>query len=179
LEIELSDNSVIRFAENTSFIITTMKSAEGDKWFSISIRLFLGNFYGNVSRFLNKDLKFRVETKTAVTGVRGTTFRIDMEKDDSYLMRVYEGEIEVTNPPYEIPKPQIIGGPQPIHGPTRVEGPEQVTFEEWVEIVGALQQFTIAPDGTRKKEKFSLEEDIKLDWVKWNMERDKLIEREN
>ena len=177
LELTLSDKSVMRFAANTSFIITQLKSAKGDKGGSAGVKLFLGKFYGNVSKMAKKDSEFKVETKVAVAGVRGTIYRVDMEKDDSYLTRVYEGKIEVSNPPYEIPKPQVVGGPQPVPGPSKIEGPRQVTFEEWVEIVGALQQYSIAPDGTRKKEKFSLEEDMKLDWVKWNMERDKLAER--
>ena len=177
IELTLSDKSVMRFASNTSFLITQLKSAKGDKGGSAGVKLLLGKFYGNVSKMAKKDSEFKVETKVAVAGVRGTIYRVDMEKDDSYLTRVYEGKIEVSNPPYEIPKPQVVGGPQPVPGPSRIEGPKQVTFEEWVEIVGALQQYSIAPDGTRKKEKFSLEEDMKLDWVKWNAERDKLVER--
>ena len=177
IELTLSDKSIMRFASNTSFLITRLKSARDDKGGSAGVKLLLGKFYGNVSKMAKKDSEFKVETKVAVAGVRGTIYRVDMEKDDSYLTRVYEGKIEFSNPPYEIPKPQVVGGPQPVPGPSKIEGPRQVTFEEWVEIVGALQQYSIAPDGTRKKEKFSLEEDMKLDWVKWNMERDKLAER--
>jgi len=176
IELTLLDKSVMRFASNTSFLIAQLKSAKGDKGGSADVKLFLGKFYGNVSKMTKKDSEFKIETKVAVAGVRGTIYRVDMEKDNSYLTRVYEGKIEVSNPPYEIPKPQAVGGPQPIPGPSRIEGPKQVTFEEWVEIVGALQQYTIAPDGTKKKEDFSLEEDMKLEWVKWNMERDKLVE---
>ncbi|MEK6591088.1 MAG: FecR family protein [Nitrospinota bacterium] len=177
LEITLSDKSTMRFAENTSFIITRLKSAQGEKGGIINVKLFLGKFYGNVSKFAKKDSEFKVETKVAVAGVRGTIYRIDMEKNNSFLTKVYDGKIEVTNPPYEIPKPQAVGGPQTVPGPAKIEGPKQVTLKEWIEVIESLQQFTISPDGTRKKEKFSLEEDMKLDWVKWNMERDKLIER--
>ncbi|MBI3599259.1 MAG: FecR domain-containing protein [Nitrospinae bacterium] len=177
LELTLSDKSMMRFAESSSFIITQLKSQKGEKGGATNVKLLFGKFYGNVSKFAKKDSEFKVETKVAVAGVRGTIYRVDMEKDNSYLTRVYEGKIEVANPPYEIPKPLAVGGPQPVPGPSRVEGPKQVTLDEWIEIIGALQQFTIAPDGTRKKEKFSLEEDMKLDWVKWNMERDKLVER--
>jgi hypothetical protein len=174
LELTLSDKSMMRFAENSSFIITQLKSQKGEKGGATNVKLLFGKFYGNVSKFTKKDSEFKIETKVAVAGVRGTIYRVDMEKDNSYLTRVYEGKIEVANPPYEIPKPSAVGGPQPVPGPSQIEGPKRVTLDEWIEIIGALQQFTIAPDGTRKKEKFSLEEDMKLDWVKWNMERDKL-----
>jgi hypothetical protein len=67
------------------------------------------------------------------------------------------------------------GPPRQVSGPSQVAGPSQVSMETWFEIVKAQQQIVVRPDGTYAKSEFNLQEDAKLDWVKWNKERDKAL----
>jgi hypothetical protein len=69
-----------------------------------------------------------------------------------------------------------VGKPTEVQGPVEVQGPREVSMEEWYEIVKAQQQILIKPDGSYQKSDFNLADDAKSSWVKWNMERDKLLD---
>ena len=104
---------------------------------------------------------------------------MDAMEDKSSKVLVYEGTVNV-GPPSWAPgsgaQGQNQGGPpRQVQGPTQVKGPSQVTLEQWVEIVKAQQQIVVQPDGSFQKSDFDLVADAQSSWVKWNMERDKLI----
>ena len=71
-----------------------------------------------------------------------------------------------------------IESPREVAKPGYVEGPKEVTLDEWSYIVRNMQRFTITPAGVKKVESFKKNDiDEQSDWVKWNMERDKNMER--
>jgi hypothetical protein len=50
-------------------------------------------------------------------------------------------------------------------------------MEEWTYIVRSLQQINIRPDGSATKPfRFDIAADLN-DWVKWNQERNKLLQQ--
>lgn len=175
VELKLPDNSLIRFDELTTFEIVSVKFDKKTKQRDINVSMVLGKTWANVSKIFGQRGRFAVSTKTAVAGVRGTIYRVNVEKDNSVLVKVYWGEVGVSS----APRKEAAEGPAPIMKPTKVlgphpvAGPHPVSMEEWTYIVKSMQQIFIRPDGTPTKPMpFLAIEDIN-DWVRWNQERDK------
>jgi hypothetical protein len=171
LELELPEGSFLRFDENTSFTVMASAYQQAEESRDIRIRMILGKAWARVSRLFKGRGRFALETPTAVAGVRGTTYRLNLEKDRSAVVKVYDGEVEVRRRMTEDgPTP----GPAPLKAPHPVAGPRPVTMEEWVYIVGALQQINIGPDGTATEPfRFDIQADLD-DWVRWNQMRDQM-----
>ncbi len=173
IEIALPDKSIVRFAEKTKFKLVQIETgANGSR--TIEISMTAGKIWTNVRKSLpGKDDKFDVSCHNAVAGVRGTIYRLDVETDQSALVKVYDGEVRVA----ALSRPQQqkvapIGPPRPVAGPTAVEGPKPVSMEQWVYIVKSMQKVRISADGKAgKPESFTEAEDLD-DWVKWNRNRD-------
>ncbi len=170
MEILLADRSLVRFADNTRFRITQIEP-KGNS-LNVSIDLAKGQIFANLSQVIAQP-SFRITTVNAVAGVRGTIYRLNLDEHKSLLVRVYEGEVQVSKAPKTLDAPTTVGPPVRIAGPQPVPGPTRVTMEEWSHIVGAMQQITIRPDGSADEPvKFTAAEDID-EWVIWNRERDK------
>jgi len=144
IEIKMPDKSVVRFDEKTTFVL---ESIAYDK---------------------------KAKTKTSIAGVRGTDFRMNVNKDNSAVLKVYAGEVAVSKR-----KDTEIAKTKPIPAkPTPVAGPHPVSMEEWTYIVRSLQQINIRPDGTAAKPfRFDIAADLN-DWVRWNQTRNKLLLRQ-
>ncbi|MGD8368051.1 MAG: FecR domain-containing protein [Desulfobacterales bacterium] len=171
LELELPDGSFLRFDESTSFTVLASGYREKDQSRDIRIRMLLGKAWARVSRFLLGRGRFVIETPTAVAGVRGTVYRLNLNQDRSATVKVYDGEVEVRRRQED----QAAEGPGVLKAPHPVSGPQPVTMEQWVYIVGALQQIDIRSDGTAAPPfRFDIEADLN-DWVRWNQMRDEKI----
>ena len=175
IELKLPDNSLIRFDEFTTFEIVCVEFDKKTKQRDINVSMVLGKTWANVSKIFGLRGRFAVSTKTAVAGVRGTVYRVNVAEDNSVLVKVYWGEVGVSS----APRKEAAEGPAPIMKPTKVlgphpvAGPHAVSMEEWTYIVKSMQQIIIRPDGTPTKPMpFLASEDIN-DWVRWNQERDK------
>jgi len=179
VELKLPDNSLIRFDEVTTFEIVSVEFDKKTKQRNINVNMVLGKTWANVSKIFGQRGRFAVSTKTAVAGVRGTIYRVNVEKDNSVLVKVYWGEVGVSS----APRKEAAEGPVPIMKPTKVlgphpvAGPHPVSMEEWTYIVKSMQQIIVRPDGTATKPMpFLASEDLN-DWVRWNQERDNKTER--
>ncbi|MBU4414068.1 MAG: FecR family protein [Desulfobacteraceae bacterium] len=175
IELKLPDESFIRFDEETTFELASVNFDEKTKNRDINVNMALGKTWANVSKILGRKGRFAVATRTAVAGVRGTVYRINVNKDNSVVVKVYWGEIDVSapskvshvEPPKKVMKPSTVAGPHPV------PGPHPVSMEEWTYIVRALQQIVIRPDGTAlKPEGFDLAKDDLIEWVRWNKRLD-------
>ena len=175
IELKLPDESYIRLDEMTIFILKSAAFDQSQKQRTIDVTMVLGKLWAKVAKFLNKEDRFAVSTHTAVAGVRGTTYRMNVNQDNSAMVKVYDGEVEVRGrkPETATAQPPRLGEPSPIQGPQPIPGPHPVTMEEWTYIVGAMQQINIQPDGT-PSEPFRFSPEVDLDeWVRWNMDRDR------
>lgn len=175
IELQMPDGSFLRFDEETTFELKSVAFEKKRKRRKISISMILGKTWAKVSRFLGVKGRFEIATRTAVAGVRGTVYRVNVERDDSVTVKVYWGEVVVNNAmkaatgeqPVKITEPTKVTGPHPV------PGPHPVSMEEWTYIVKALHQINIRPDGTVTKPfRFSIEDDLN-EWVIWNQKRDK------
>ena len=175
LELKLPDGSFLRFDERTTFELVSMVGSIKSKKRKISISLVIGKTWARVSRLFGKKRGgFSIATQTAVAGVRGTTFRMNVNEDNSAVVKVYDGEIEVKKKTDEDTAKKAVSS---IYTrPVPVEGPHPVSAEEWVYIVKSLQQININPDGTAAKPfRFDISADLN-EWVKWNQMRDSEVE---
>lgn len=169
IELTLPDGSKIRFSENTSVKIQSILSDEEKRDFEFKV--FFGKIWSKAAKF-KKTSKFDIKTANAVAGVKGTTYRIDANKDKSSIVRVYEGEVSVSNlPPGKVGKSQS-KTPKYVSGPTEIPGPHEITREEWTYIVKSWQQIAISPSGVASKPVSFTPEEDKSDWVLWNQEMD-------
>ena len=182
IEVKLPDGSYMRFDEQTTFELTSLTVDREKKKRNVFVKMFLGKTWAKVSKRFKGRGRFALATKTAVAGVRGTVYRMNVKEDNSAMIKVYWGEILVEAKkraeageegpimPKEKPKPVL--GPQPI------AGPRPVSMEEWTYIVSSLQQINIRPDGSAVKPfRFDIMADLN-DWVRWNKERDELLKGE-
>ncbi len=172
-EIILPDKSIIRFAEKTKFRLVQVDTGEDGRR-AVKVSVAVGKIWTNVRKSLpGGNDKYEISCQNAVAGVRGTIYRMDVEGDQSALVKVYDGEVRVVAASGKHQAAvSAVGPPMPVSGPTVIEGPKPVSMEEWVYIVKSMQKIHIASDGqARAPEKFTESEDMD-DWVKWNKSRD-------
>ena len=178
VEIKLPDNSFIRFDEKTTFVLESVAYDQKTKIKDVNINIILGKTWAKVPKFSGSKGRFAITTKTSVAGVRGTDFRMNVNKDNSAILKVYDGEVAVSKrKDAKVEKPKAtLEKPLPVAGPQPVPGPHPVSMEEWTYIVKSLQQINIRPDGTAAKPfSFDVSKDLN-DWVRWNRMRNKIIE---
>lgn len=174
-EITLNSGDVIRIDENTIFTLENVRT-KGDT-VRVEANLSLGKLWANIKKMFGGDDYFKVKSPTAVIAVRGTKYRVDA--DSATTVRVYEGEVSVkANAAAGIDKP-MSNRPGQIAPPRQVAPPQEVTVEEWLQIVKAQQQLVVTADGSMTPSEFDAAADADLDWVKWNLKRDRLLHEKN
>ncbi len=175
MEITLPDGSLLRFAENTRFKIIGIDMDEKSGTRNAKINVALGKTWANVNKGLRIKPNIDVSSDNAVAGVRGTVYRMNVDQDQSVLIRVYDGEVSVEGggkgrQQAAGPSPQ--GPPRKVPGPTQVQGPSKVSMDQWVYIIKSMQQIRISSAGMPSKpESFTAKED-RDEWVDWNKGRD-------
>jgi ferric-dicitrate binding protein FerR (iron transport regulator) len=178
IELKYPDGTVMRFAERS--VIKMDDISYDSKTHNKKVRVDLagGKLWANVKRLTTADSRVEVKTVNAVAGVRGTVYRVNVEDDNSAMVKVYDGSVNVTGTPKEATKPTAgqFTAPVPVAGPSEVPPPyHEVSMEEWTVIVKAMQQITISPQGVASQpQDFTPQQDMD-DWVKWNQERDKQL----
>lgn len=174
VEMVLPDKSLIRFASKTKFKLVQADTGEDGKR-AVEVSVTMGKVWTNVRKSLpGRDDKYEISCQNAVAGVRGTIYRMDVEGDQSALVKVYDGEVRVAGGlRKQQPAASATEPPKPVSGPTVIEGPEPVSMEEWMYIVKSMQQISITSDGQARKPREFLESEDMDDWVKWNKKRDK------
>jgi len=178
IEIRLPDGSYLRFGELTRLELEAADLDQIKRKRDIGVKVLFGNVWANVSRLFSAKGRFDISTRTAVAGVRGTVYRMNVHKDNSAEVKVYTGEVFVSSLSESRKKAEAIqklDQPKAVSGPKPIPGPRVVTRQEWTHIVRSMQQIIIRPDGSATKPfRFSLLAD-ENEWVKWNRERDKKI----
>ena len=174
VELRSDAGVVVRLNQKSRFTVKKLKKEK--KTFRARMKLWLGKGWFKVKKVTKRRLFFESETPSAVAGVYGTTYRMNVGDDKATSVRVYSGKVEVENAPYEPAKvTEVRLDVHEVEGPKEVPPPmKEVPLKEWREIVTAQQELTImygrAEEPTKKE--FDLEEDEKEEWVRWNKERD-------
>ena len=151
MELVLADNSRLRFAGNSEFMVVRMEAGRSLNPTGCERpchpREGMGQCHENP---WGSKGNFALSCDQAVAGVRGTVYRMNVDQDRSALVRVYDGTVQVTGG--ERPgSAEPIGPPTRIAGPKPIPGPHKVTMEEWTVIIKAMQQVKVGADGVPEK----------------------------
>lgn len=174
-EVKLLEGSVVRIGENSEFEFTDASVKKSSK--KVKARLKRGKIWSNITRLRAKQEGFQIKTPTAVCAVRGTIYRIDADSSTKCL--VYAGVVDVGPTSFwgqsQAGKSKSLK-PVEVPGPYEIPPPYEVSLEEWVRIVKGFQ-IVVRPDGKFAKSRFDKAQDAKLDWVRWNKQRDLALKR--
>ncbi|HET6923210.1 MAG TPA: FecR family protein [Anaeromyxobacteraceae bacterium] len=168
LELKLPDKSVIRLGPRSKLRLAAAVFGENAADRTVSASLLVGQIWAKVEKAVGGQSRFEVQTRNAVAGVRGTTFRVDARQDRSCVVKVYSGAVAVA------------GGPVPRKGHAaaaderrQVPGPQPVSREQWERLVGKMMQVAVSADGSPgEPEAFALAAPDADPWEAWNRERD-------
>ena len=178
IELKFPDGTVMRLSEGARLKMSELSFDKKTDDKNVKVDLGFGKLWANVKKLTTPKSSVEVKTSNAVAGVRGTVYRVNVEEDKSALVKVYNGEVYVANPPRDAAgkSPVQVSKPTEVPGPHEVPPPyHEVSMEEWTVIVQAMQQITISPQGVASQpQDFDAKSDAD-DWVKWNQERDKQI----
>ena len=172
-ELDLARLDIIRLAPRTIIDIIRLYQETKEKQVETELKIEEGEIWASVHE-VEMETKFDLSAPIAAAAITGTVLRMRVEEDSTTQLKVYKGEVRVTNAPQrEDLEPRSIV-PHEIPGPQEVPGPREVTLEEWVYIVKSMQQITIDQEGkVVSVGAFSSEDqEEKSSWVAWNKNRD-------
>jgi hypothetical protein len=177
IEMRFPDGTVMRLSEKSRLKMSELTFNKQTESKNVKVDLEGGKLWANVKKLTTPDSSVAVRTSNAVAGVRGTVYQVNVDEDKSALVKVYDGEVYVANPPRDTAQQtDKVKAPHPVAGPHEVPPPvHEVSMEEWTVIVKAMQQITISPEGVASKPQAIDPKTDADDWVKWNQERDKTL----
>lgn len=176
-ELMMTGGRVIRLDEGSALEIASLSRDQETKTVIGRFKLFLGRLWGKIlkSKIFRKREMY-VSSSTLVAGVRGTAYDLRLMDDQSAVIMVFEGEVEVYNPLQKMPESGVITDfkkPHKVAGPRRIEGPRRVTKEQWDQIIlKQYQQITVTKEGISKPITFDYERERQAEWIRWNELRD-------
>ncbi|MCX5907790.1 MAG: FecR domain-containing protein [Deltaproteobacteria bacterium] len=173
-ELILDNQAVMRLSENTLLTIEKLEEERTTQKETTRMGLPLGTLWVRVTKLFNRTSRYDVSTPTAIAGVQGTTYQVQVNKDRVTSIQVFQGAVNVYNP---FPAPSLpgsrLGRPQEVKGPVEVPGPITVSRAEWTKIV--LQQFqriTVTEQHISPPNSFDILKEREKEWIRWNEERD-------
>lgn len=90
-EVSFVDGTSVRISERARLVVEQADTLR-------SLKLLWGKLWAKVAKLSSAQCRFQVETPTAVAGVRGTVFRVEVDPDSATRVAVEEGEVEVSEP---------------------------------------------------------------------------------
>lgn len=160
LELSFPDGSRFRVASDAELVLSDADFS-GKKRERISLKLLAGRAWASVVKATGGKDSFEVETKNAVTGVRGTSFAVLAAADASALVRVYTGTVGVR--PSAVKKGDR----------KQVSGPKEIDRRQWEEIVAtAMKEVRVSSVGDIAPAQDFEDSGESLEWAQWNQQRD-------
>lgn len=180
-ELALRELNIIRMAPLTTIDIIKLYEETKEGRDQTQIDVEKGDIWALVNK-VEETAVFNVSSPVAGAAITGTRFRLHVEEDSSTTLKVYEGEVGITNAPYNrvlVPRPLPTKERRQIQGPKQISGPRQVSFEEWYYIVKNMEEIRIGKNGQLVSSgSFSGNDaDEQTEWVQWNLRRDREIRR--
>jgi hypothetical protein len=177
LEIRWANGGIMRVGEKSNLTI----SHRPDTSAISCAKVMSGRVWATMKKISGTGQQFSLESPTAVAGIRGTVFRMDVGDDTGTDVAVYEGKVAV-GPGAALKKADSAAvtdtsARHEVQGPGEVEGPKEVTLREWLTIV-AGQQIRVERSGVFKTWQFDQSKDSTDTWVKYNLERDSAMDAE-
>lgn len=95
LTLYADDSTTIRIASNTTLEIEEYVSHPGSDEKHTSLVVWCGKIIGRVQKMLDSDSTFEIHTPTAIAGIRGTAFAVEVEESGESRVSVYTGQVRV------------------------------------------------------------------------------------
>jgi hypothetical protein len=112
--VTLENMAVNGLGADTEYTLKSLEVNPETKSVQVSVEIPQGKLWSEVGHLKTEDSNYVVETPAAVTGVRGTVFRVEVEKDTSTTnVSVLSGEVAVNSKGIEAPE-MIIGKQQAL-----------------------------------------------------------------
>jgi hypothetical protein len=172
-ELDLAELDIIRLAQRTIIDIVQLYKETKEKRIKTQINIEEGEIWANIEK-KDKSTEFSLSAPIAAAAITGTVLRFKVGADTTTQLKVYSGEVHITNAPEKKDiKPQTIV-PHEIPAPYEIPGPVEISMEEWVYIVKSMEQITIDKKGKiLSKGRFgSSDSDEQNEWIRWNHTRD-------
>jgi hypothetical protein len=173
-ELELVQLDIIRLAPKTIVFLDKLYEETKEKKLKTDIKVERGEIWASVHEVdAQTDFDIAAPITAAITG---TILRMKVDDDSSTQLKVYKGEVKITNAPEKADLTPRTIKPYQIQGPHQIPGPHPVTLEEWVYIVKSMQQITINPKGqvVSAGDFKSQDPDENTPWVDWNKKREEM-----
>jgi hypothetical protein len=176
-ELTFPDGSVVRVGPASELRLTGAAFDGKTRQVKVEAEVVGGQAWAKVASLVGKDAQFSVKTQNAVAGVRGTVFRVNVEKDAATVVKVYEGSVAVGAPAF-IDTDDKACKDNPIKCNRREIAPpmREVDAAQFEHILGQMMQVRIGKDGPKAATPttFTAEDDAKAEpeWVRWNTSRD-------
>ena len=117
--ITLEKTAINGVGANSRFVLESIEKNPDTKFVDIKVSLPKGELWSEVGRLKTKESQFRVATPTAVTGVRGTVFHVEVaEGTEATNISVLSGKVGVISsaiPAKEVVLGKSVLGPDEIH----------------------------------------------------------------
>jgi hypothetical protein len=177
-ELKLAELDQIRMAPKTTIEVLKLYEETKDKIRESKVVLQEGDLWANVAK-KPENMSFSIGTPVTAAAITGTTLRMSVNPDSSSELKVYNGEVALSNAPLAAKKTEKSIQPYQVPGPQQVPGPHEVSIEEWTIIVKSMQKVKMDNNGkVIYSGQFSPNDsDENIEWVLWNKERDRLTKK--
>ncbi|NOY57477.1 MAG: hypothetical protein GXO75_00895 [Calditrichaeota bacterium] len=174
-ELDLAHIDKIRMAPKTTIDILKLYEETKENIREANIVLQKGDLWANIAK-KGKNMRLSIGTPIAAAAITGTTLRMNVQDDSTSELKVYHGQVILTNAPQSstvIPKSIE---PHEISGPHEIAGPHEVSLQEWALIVKSMQKVKVNKKGqvVYSGDFASTDSDEQSEWVRWNKERDRM-----
>jgi hypothetical protein len=167
-ELMTFDRDVVRLSENTELTVDKMQNNPVRKIKKKGFFMKLGRVWNKAKSLVHSKSEYTVRTPNAISGIRGTSYSVDVDQEQNTLIKTYAGAVRVWRP-----QVQEAGPGWRLTKPTKVAGPHPVSRKEWTEIILKLhQELFITKQGATRRDFDPVLDEKKDDWVRWNKQRD-------
>jgi hypothetical protein len=95
VELNMPDGTELKINENTIFEITEIKTPEQDNQDKLKFTIWAGNIWARFKKVFDQRQEREIESPGAVIAVRGTILEVEVDQNQSTLVRVEEGMVLV------------------------------------------------------------------------------------
>jgi hypothetical protein len=177
-ELTFPDGSIVRVGPSATLKIEGAAFDGKSKEVKVEATLVGGQAWAKVATLVGKDSQFNLKTNNAVAGVRGTVFRVNVDRDEATVVKVYNGAVAVAAPLIAAAD-NTAGAMGPISSDRKpIEDPFTAVSKQQFELLLGNMLAVRIPKGAAVSAAtpvaFTPEEDSKEEpeWVRWNSSRD-------
>jgi len=177
-ELTFPDGSVVRVGPGSQLKVDGTDFNGKTKEVNVEATVVAGEAWAKVAKLVDDKAKFQVKTANAVAGVRGTVFRVNVDRDEATVVKVYNGAVAVAAPLIASDSVAANNGSPIDQNHKQIKPPfQEVSKADFEKLIGEMMQVRIAKGQTVKDVEptaFTHDDDSKgePEWVRWNTEMD-------